>query len=101
MKYKELLNNADNVLVEFYASWCPHCQRMAPIVDNIKKQLSGQLTVHQLDIDKNQSLAGHENIDTVPTFILYHEGNEVWRYSGEIAADNLLNKIKSQISVYA
>ena len=57
MDYKELINSNPVVVVEFYASWCPHCQRMMPVVDQIKQLLGDKATVHQFDIDENQSLA--------------------------------------------
>lgn len=77
------------VLVEFYASWCPHCQRMMPVVDEVKKQLAGKAAVLQYDIDKYSALADSQGIETVPTFIVYKEGKEAWRGSGEMTADQL------------
>ena len=41
------------VMVEFYATWCPHCQRMMPIVEQIRELMEGEVKIYQLDIDKN------------------------------------------------
>lgn len=91
MTYKDLINSADTVLVEFYASWCPHCQRMMPIVADIKNKLEGRATVAQFDIDENSDLADKEKVQSIPTFILYKNGKEVWCQSGEMTEDAILN----------
>lgn len=91
MTYKDLINSADTVLVEFYASWCPHCQRMMPIVTDIKNKLEGRATVAQFDINENSDLADKEKVQSIPTFILYKNGKEVWRQSGEMTEDAILN----------
>lgn len=87
------INSTPVVLVEFFATWCPHCQRMMPIVADIRDQLEKQINVFQYDIDKNEELSTTNQIETVPTFIIFRDGKEVWRYSGEIGKDVLLNKL--------
>lgn len=98
MTYDEAIRMSDVVLVEFYATWCPHCKRMAPIVDQVKELLDGRANVVQLDIDRNQEAADASEVSGVPTFIVYKEGREMWRHSGEIDGNDLLNKVESYIS---
>ena len=97
MDYKEIIRSSEVVLVEFYASWCPHCQRMMPIVAQIKELLAGTVNVYQFDIDENAGLAKEEGADSVPTFIIYKDGKEQWRESGEIDGQVLLSKIQSYL----
>lgn len=97
MTYDEAIKSASTVLVEFYASWCPHCKKMMPIVEQIKELLDGQIKLYQLDIDQNQELADKEKIETIPTFIIYKDGTEMWRQSGEMAADVLLANVQKYI----
>lgn len=97
MDYKELIRSSEVVVVEFYASWCPHCQRMMPIVSQIKELLAGQVNIYQFDIDENASLAQENGADSVPTFIIYKNGEEQWRESGEIEGQVLLSKIESYL----
>jgi thioredoxin 1 len=87
--YRETVNSADLVLVEFFASWCPHCQRMMPIVAKLKKDEEGKVAVYQYDVDKYPELTQAENVESYPTFILYRGGNEIWRNSGEMSLDIL------------
>ena len=97
MNYNEVINSSQVVLVEFFASWCPHCQRMMPIVAQINELLAGQVNVYQYDIDKNSELASEVGADSIPTFIIYKNGKEVWRESGEMDGQVLLSKIESYI----
>ena len=94
MTYKELTASTEKVLVEFYASWCPHCQRMMPIVADVKKKLAGKVTVAQFDIDENSELSDEQGVETIPTFIVYKNGREVWRQSGEMAESDLLAAVE-------
>ena len=95
MNYNEVINSNKVVLVEFFASWCPHCQRMMPIVEQIKELLEGSVNVYQFDIDENSGLAQEVGADSVPTFIIYKNGKEEWRESGEMDGQVLLSKIQS------
>ena len=97
MEYTQAINSAPVVLVEFYADWCPHCQRMMPVVDEIKELLQGQANVVQLNIDLNKEASQAMNIDGTPTFILYRHGKEVWRNVGEMDGQYLLDKIQSYL----
>lgn len=95
MTYDDLLKSDSLILVEFFATWCPHCQRMMPIVAEVKELLEGSATVVQLDIDRNQEAADAAGVESVPTFIVYKDGEEMWRHSGEIDGNALLAKVQS------
>ena len=97
MDYNELIRSSEVVMVEFFASWCPHCQRMMPVVEQIKELLQGKVDIYQFDIDENAELAQAEGADSVPTFIIYRNGKEQWRESGEIEGQVLLSKIESYL----
>ena len=97
MEYTEAIKSSPVVLVEFYATWCPHCKRMMPVIDQIKELLDGVVNIYQLDIDLNEKLADIESISATPTFVIYSDGKEVWRESGEMEGKYLLQKIQSFI----
>ena len=92
-----MTRSAENVLVEFYATWCPHCKAMQPIVEQIGEMLEGTVKIIQLDVDLNAEASDAEQVTGTPTFILYRNGKEVWRQAGEMQADVLLHKISSHI----
>lgn len=95
MNYTEEIKSVPVVLVEFYATWCPHCQKMMPVVEDIKTKLADHLKVVQLDIDKNEDLANQEKVQSIPTFLLYVDGKQVMRETGEMTEEALLQKIKA------
>ncbi len=95
MNYTEAIESTPTVLVEFYASWCPHCKRMEPVIEQLKELLSDNVNIFQLDIDLNKELSDIERITSTPTFIIYHNGQPVWRESGEMDGQYLLDKIQS------
>jgi len=96
-KLNSLKNEKGTVLVEFYATWCPHCRRMAPIMDDLKALLDGRAVVYQFDIDRNGELADELGASSVPTFIVYRNGVEMWRTVGEIGGQALLSKVEEYI----
>lgn len=90
MTYAELVKSAPVVMVEFFATWCPHCQRMMPVVEQVRELVGSRAEIAQLDIDQNQEAAGEADVQSVPTFIVYKNGVEIWRQSGEMEGDLLL-----------
>lgn len=97
MTYTEAINSSKVVLVEFFASWCPHCQRMMPIVDEVKQILGDKAKVIQLDIDENQEAANEAGVQSIPTFIAYLDGKEEWRQSGEMPGEEIVENVEKVI----
>lgn len=94
---EKLRDDNGTVLVEFYASWCPHCQRMMPVVADVKALLDGSANVYQFDIDKNQELAEQMGVESIPTFIVFKGGEEMWRGSGEMDGNVLVGKVQEYL----
>lgn len=92
--YTTLINSAPLVMVEFYATWCPHCQRMMPVIAQIRELVGDNAQIYQLDIDRNQETASEVGVEATPTFIIYRSGEPVWRYAGEIDGNILLQKLE-------
>lgn len=91
VKLTETLDGNRLVFVEFYATWCPHCQRMQPIVERLEKRMTNALHVVTYDIDdpQNEQLVEHYKVQTIPTMLLFRDREQVWRQSGEIEAEHL------------
>jgi len=93
MTYNEVINSTPVVLVEFYASWCPHCQQMQPVVDGLERKFDGRIAVVGYDVDTCEPLDEQNRVESVPTFIIYRGGREVWRATGELSESELLNRL--------
>lgn len=97
MDYDDLTRSGKVVMVEFYATWCPHCQRMMPIVEQIRELMEGEVKIYQLDIDKNQEVADDEGVESAPTFMLYRDNELVWKQAGEVEGEVLLGRIQEAL----
>mgnify|MGYP001331191147 CR=1 FL=1 len=82
-------------LVQFSAEWCDPCKSMTPIVENIKKKVEDKATVLKIDVDENKDLTDQFRIQTVPTFIIFKQGQPMWRHSGVIAEKELLAMLEN------
>ena len=74
---KEIVEAGKPALVEFYAPWCVYCRRIAPALDKLAEQLEGTILIAKLNIDEEPVLADQQQIDLVPTLILYDNGTAV------------------------
>jgi len=91
--FNEIINSDQPVLVDFFATWCGPCKTMSPILDDVAKQVQGKARVLKIDVDKNQQAATAYQVRGVPTLILFKNGKQLWRQSGVIDANQLVQII--------
>lgn len=96
-KLQEALGGQKPVLVEFYADWCPHCQRMMPVIDNLRQETGAKAEIIQVNGDQSPDLMRKYHIDSYPTWIIFKDGEEAWRDSG----DKPLSELKDMINRFA
>lgn len=92
--FKELIRSERPTLVDFYATWCGPCKMMHPVLKELASDVKGEAKILKVDIDKNQKLANKLGIRSVPTFIIYKSGKEMWRKSGGMSKGALANQIQ-------
>lgn len=95
--FNTLIEGEQPVLVDFYATWCGPCKSMNPILEETAKQLGVNVKIIKVDIDKNPSVADHYKVKGVPTLILFHKGQTLWRRSGVVPTHQLVQEIKEKI----
>lgn len=97
MTFQEIINQDKPVLVDFFATWCGPCKTQAPILDEVKQRLGKQVSIIKIDIDQNQQVAAQYQVRSVPTLIIFKNGQIKWRQSGVFAANELENLLKTNL----
>lgn len=95
--FAELIKSEKPVLVDFFATWCGPCKAMEPVIKDIAKSVEGKVRVVKVDIDKQQRLAQQYNVSAVPTFMIFKNGNAIWRHPGMIDKSSLLNMLNQSV----
>lgn len=85
------------ILVVLYATWCPKCHMMLPIVDELEMEFLGEWKIRRIDIEKQPDEATNYDIEIVPTFILQKDGNEIGRMAGMIGEETLKRRLKDLV----
>lgn len=92
--FKEIIENSDKpVLVDFWASWCGPCQMLGPIIEELDAELTDVL-VAKVDVDEEQSLAMEHKVASIPTLLLFKNGQPAERMVGFHDKDEILEMLK-------
>lgn len=91
---KEVLQTEGTVFVDFYADWCGPCKMMAPIVESLAQDLQGQVKVCKINIDEEGEIAEKYEVMTIPTFIVFKNGEPAAKSIGVQPKEELENLLK-------
>jgi thioredoxin 1 len=75
----EVLGSAGVVVVDFFATWCPPCRALAPLLDRLSEEYAGRVSFVKVDTDECEDLAERYNVRTIPTLIAFKGGSETNR----------------------
>lgn len=96
--FNKIINGSRPTLVDFFATWCGPCKMQSPIIDKVKESMGESANVIKIDIDNNQRLAALYHVRSVPTLILFKDGEPLWRTVGVQTQDVLETKIREYTS---
>ena len=95
--FNEIIKEKKPTLVDFFATWCGPCRVQGPILEQVKAKLGDSVNIIKIDIDRNEALAAQFQIRSVPTLIMFKDGEAVWRGYGVHQADILEGKLREHI----
>jgi len=93
----EVLKSKIPVLVDFWATWCGPCKMIAPIIDQLSEDFDGKAKVGKINVDEQNALAAQFNVMTIPTLIIFKNGEIVEKFVGSRSKSDLENAINSNL----
>lgn len=95
--FSTLIKSKKPVLIDFYAEWCGPCKMLSPIISEIKNELKDDIRVVKIDVDKNQELCQKLNIMSMPTLMIYQDGEVKWSTVGVQTKQLIKSKLSELI----
>jgi len=93
--FEETVKNNKLVLIDFWATWCGPCRALAPTIDELAQEYVGKILIGKLDVDGNPSCAEKFQVFSIPTMILFKDGQEIERLVGLCTKESIVATINN------
>ena len=93
----EVINSNEVAVIDFFATWCGPCKMLAPVFQEVANEFEGKADFYKIDIDASLDIARQFSVSTVPTVIIFRNGEPIERLVGFMPKENLAAKIRDYI----
>lgn len=94
---EDIIRDRELVMADFYADWCEPCKWAEPVIAQVLNSFEGKIVLEKINIDHHPDLAKSFHVLSVPTFILFENGKEVWRKRGFDVAPKMTEELRQTL----
>jgi thioredoxin 1 len=96
--FQKIIDSETPVLVDFYAEWCGPCRMMPPVLKELKDRMGDQIKIFKVNVDKHNDVAAHFQVSSIPTLMIFKQGDLLWREPGVKNVSQLQQILQSHVS---
>jgi thioredoxin 1 len=93
--FNDIIQGDKPVLVDFFATWCGPCKYQGPILEELASAIGDEARIIKIDIDRNQAVAAKYNVRSVPTLMIFKNGEVKWKEAGVKEKEQLIQLLRS------
>lgn len=93
--FDQTVSSSSAILVDFWAPWCGPCRMIAPVIEELAKELAGKVTVAKVNVDEAPNVSGAQRVTSIPTLMIFKNGALVDRSTGLASKAALLQKLQA------
>ena len=95
--YEQVLNSGKPVLMDFWAEWCGPCRIIGPVVEDMARDYEGRAFIGKVDVDNNPSITAKFGVRSIPTLLIFKDGQVVDKQIGAVPKSILSKKLEAHI----
>ena len=96
-RFLNVIKSSKPVLVDFYSDWCRPCQKMMPVLKEVKDEFKSNIRILKVNVDRNPHIATRYDINSIPSLLIFRSGKLIWKGKGIKPAGELIMILKEQI----